>query len=93
MTISAGEGLYIHTTQYGFLKWLACILAVGIDKKSPPQTDYRYTKKYAGNFFSLQDPFYKPTDRVTQLETAVISPVLPLYLYRGLVFSMTSSES
>jgi len=73
ISISAGEGLYIHTTHNGFLKWLACILAVGIDKKSPPQTDYTYTKNRAVYFFGLQDPFYK-------LETAVISPVLPLYL-------------
>ena len=54
MTISAGEGLYIHTYNYGFLKWLACISAVGIGKKSPPQIDYTYTKNRAVCFFGTQ---------------------------------------
>ena len=30
---------------------------MGIEKESPGRLHYTYTKKYAGNFFGLQDPF------------------------------------
>ena len=55
--ISAWSGLNTTYTKPQIWKTLASFSAVGTDKESPGRLHYTYIKKYAGGFFTLQDPF------------------------------------